>query len=135
MLVQLMYAPLPGVLGLIARHYWFVVRDSAAGRCDRWEVWQSRNAGGESVGHVHCNLMPPGSGVGGGPACLAAEWSGEQACALVAALNRATVDYPHVQRYLAWPGPNSNTFVAWILRRAGIVHPLPWRAFGRSYRA
>lgn len=31
-------------------------------------------------------------------------------------------DYPHRERYLAWPGPNSNIFASWVLRRAGIRH-------------
>jgi hypothetical protein len=133
MVVQLKYAALPGPLGAIARHYWFVVLDAQGGRCDRWEVWQSKDAGGVSVGHLHRNLMHPDSGVGGGPARVEAEWSGDEARALAAVLESAHCSYPHCARYRAWPGPNSNTFAAWILRRAGIDHHLPWRAIGRRY--
>jgi hypothetical protein len=32
-----------------------------------------------------------------------------------------------------WPGPNSNTFVAWVLREAGIDFALDARGIGRSY--
>jgi hypothetical protein len=34
-----------------------------------------------------------------------------------------------------WPGPNSNTFVAWVLREAGVEHALDPRAIGRNYLA
>src|SRR5262245_29940282 len=49
--VQLRCASLPSVLGLIADHYWFVVIEGT-GTCHRWEVWQTSNAGGTSIGHV-----------------------------------------------------------------------------------
>jgi hypothetical protein len=41
--------------------------------------------------------------------------------------------YPFCHRYLPWPGPNSNTFAAWVLRQARIKHRLPWQAFGRDF--
>ena len=33
----------------------------------------------------------------------------------------------------SWPGPNSNTFAAWVLREAGIEYPLHWKAIGSHY--
>ena len=133
MVVQLKYASLPVPLGAIAAHYWFNVVDPVSGACDRWEVWQRKNAGGVSIGHVHCNLKQPDDGVGGGPAQLAAEWSGDAARQIFAILERAWKEYPYRDRYLPWPGPNSNTFVAWVLRAAGIEFPLPWKAIGKDY--
>jgi hypothetical protein len=130
MTVQLWYAPLP-FIGAIAVHHWFVVRDDAGG-CHRWEVWQTRNAGGVSIGHVHCDLKAPEDGVGGGPSRLAVEWTGTDALRIHAVLSQP---YPHAQRYRYWPGPNSNTFVAWVLRRAGIQYALRWRGIGRHWRA
>jgi hypothetical protein len=131
-LAQLRYAPLP-FIGAVAVHYWFVSIDDSGAR-HRWEVWQTRNAGGRSIGHVHCDLKPPDEGVGGGPARLAAEWHGAEAAAIIAVLERSS-GYPHCERYRYWPGPNSNTFVAWVLREAGIRQPLVWKAFGKRYRA
>ena len=78
--VELRYATLPSFLGWFAVHYWFVVFDEQG--CHRWEVWQTKNAGGRSVGHVHCDLKPPDAGVGGGPARLAAQWTGREATAI-----------------------------------------------------
>jgi hypothetical protein len=128
--VQLRYAPLP-FIGALAVHYWFVVFDGGA--CHRWEVWQTKNAGGRSIGHLHCDLKPPDAGVGGGPARIAAEWQGEQAHSIAAVLQKAS-EYPHCQRYRYWPGPNSNTFAAWVLREAGMQQPLDRRAIGCKYR-
>jgi hypothetical protein len=130
--VQLRHAPLPGVLGLFASHYWFVVMDGD--KAQRWEVWQRKNAGGRCIGHVHCDLKPPDAGVGGGPMRIDAEWSGQQAERIKAVLEAAQ-SYPHCFRYRYWPGPNSNTFAAWVLRRAGIAHALARRAVGRGYHA
>jgi hypothetical protein len=128
--VQLRYATLPSLLRLIAAHYWFVVWDG--GECHRWEVWQTKNAGGRAVGHLHCDLKPPDAGVGGGPMRIAAEWTGEEAAALKRVLDNAA-SYPYCQRYFVWPGPNSNTFAAWVLRKAGNAHRLGPMALGKRY--
>ena len=132
MRVELRYATLPSPLGLFSAHYWFVVSDTDGSH--RWEVWQTKNAGGWSIGHVHRDLKPPDAGVGGGPARLGAEWTGFEAAAIRAVLQNVS-EYPHRERYLVWPGPNSNTFAAWVLRRAGIRHRLGWMALGKRYPA
>src|SRR5512134_2097050 len=85
--VQLRYAPLP-LIGAIAVHYWFVVTDEATGEAHRWEVWQTKNAGGRSIGHVHCDLKKPGDGVGGGPSRIVREWRGGEAQAIDAVLQQ-----------------------------------------------
>ena len=38
-------------------------------------------------------------------------------------------------RYRYWPGPNSNSYVAWVLERAGIEYALGWRGIGRRWRS
>src|ERR671928_113732 len=95
MIVQLKYATLPVPLGAIAVHYWFNVVHPDSGACDRWEVWQRKNAGGVSIGHVHCNLKDPDDGVGGGPACLATEWTGDTARKIFSVLDKAWKEYPY----------------------------------------
>jgi hypothetical protein len=128
--VQLRYATLPSLLRFFAVHYWFVVWDSDG--CHRWEVWQTKNAGGRSIGHLHCDLKHPDAGVGGGPARLAAQWTGDQAIAIKRVLEKAQA-YPFCQKYRYWPGPNSNTFAAWVLRQAGVQHKLGPLALGKRY--
>ena len=135
MLVQLRCAPLP-FIGAVAVHYWFVVIDDS-GRTRRWEVWQTKNAGGRplgtAAGHVHCDLKAPESGVGGGPSRIETEWRGEQALAIAAVLGEP-LRYPECGRYRIWPGPNSNSFVAWVLQTAGVAYRLGWRGIGRGWR-
>ncbi len=85
------------------------------------------------MGHLHCNLKAPDADVGGGPAYVHAEWHGEEAQKLASVLRSSETGYPHTHRYLPWPGPNSNTFAAWVLRTAGIDLELPWRAIGKDF--
>jgi hypothetical protein len=127
--VQLRHAPLPWI-GAFAWHYWFVVTDETG--CHRWEVWQTKNAGGTCIGHVHCDLKSPEDGVGGGPSRLATEWGGDDALKIARVL-RAVHNYPYCETYHYWPGPNSNTFVAWVLREAGIPQRLSRRGIGKNY--
>ena len=131
MRVELRYASLPFPLSALAVHHWFVVFDENA--CTRWEVWQTKNAGGFCIGHVHRDLKGPDEGVGGGPARLAASWDGPVAARLASILG-GIQSYPYCERYRYWPGPNSNTFAAWVLRQAGVEHELHWKAFGKNYR-
>jgi Protein of unknown function (DUF3750) len=130
--VQLRYATLPHFLRAIAVHHWFAVFDPATRQWQRWEVWQAKDAGGKSMGHVHCDLRHPDCGVGGGAYRLAVEWNGHAARAICSVLNNAR-DYPYRDRYRAWPGPNSNTFVAWVLREAGLHYSFDPRAIGKDY--
>lgn len=135
--VELWYAPLPRPLSWFAWHHWFVVRHGET--IDRWEVWQSQSAGGESTGHIHKNLMRPESGVGGGASVRLFRWQGMEAENIVRILEHAWTNYPHRLRYLAFPGPNSNTFVAWVLKRAGLAGDaallLGRQAIGRGWRS
>ena len=130
MIVELKYAGIPR-LGLIAVHYWFVTTDKD--RRDRWEVWQRAGAGGESIGHLHRNLMRPDSNVGGSPTQLEKHWDGDQAERIVTVLRRSWEEYPYRTFYRALPGPNSNTFVAWVLREATIAHRLSWKGIGKQF--
>jgi hypothetical protein len=42
--------------------------------------------------------------------------------------------YPWPDRYRAWPGPNSNTFVAWVARDVpGLGLDLPPTAIGKDW--
>jgi len=130
--VQLRSAPMPTALAYIARHHFFVVFDPAEGQWHRWELWQHADAGGLSWGHVHRDLLGPDSDVGGGAPRVEREWHGSDARALLAVLRRPG-DYPHRNTYVAVPGPDCNTYVAWVLREAGVSADLDPRALGKDY--
>jgi len=129
---QLRYATLPSFLRPLAVHYWFVVFSPEIKEWERWELWQDTNAGGTSWGHIHKNLMYPGDGVGGGPSVIEMEWRGAVAQNIYAVLN-APARYPYRDVYLPWPGPNSNTYIAWILRQSQAAYDLDPRAIGKDY--
>lgn len=127
--VQLRAARIP-IIGRIAHHYWLVV----AGDADpvRWEIWQWRDAGGESWGHLHRNLMEFDRGVGNGPSWVVHRWRDDAAAPFAARLELAPETYPWRHRYLPWPGPNSNTFVRWVIDDATLMG---WQALGKRYPA
>jgi len=116
--VELWAAPLPRPLSPLAWHGWFVVREGE--RATRWEVWQRRDAGGVSAGHVHRDLMRPEGAVGGGPAQRLVSFDADDSARLAAVLKGALETYPHRYLYRYWPGPNSNTFIRWVLDEAGL---------------
>ncbi|WDE03116.1 DUF3750 domain-containing protein [Thalassomonas viridans] len=132
--VELRAAKIPGPPGLIADHYWFViVKGAEAGHRQRWEVWQQKNAGGQSWQHLHKNLKAWHSGVGNGPSRVEYCWRGAQAARLIRGLETSPQNYPYLARYRYWPGPNSNTYVQWVLDQAGInMTPGP-SAIGKDY--
>jgi Protein of unknown function (DUF3750) len=51
---------------------------------------------------------------------------------LAASLAKAP-EYPYRRRYLAWPGPNSNTYIAWVLRDAGVPWNMGPKCIGKDY--
>jgi len=132
LVVQLRRATLPRRRAWVAVQYWFVIYEPGGGRWQRWEVWQYPGSGGDSWAHVHRNMMHPDANLGGGKCLLVREWRGAAAGRLVAAV-RQSPHYPCRQTYRAWPGPNSNTYVAWILRQAKVSFDLGPKAIGRDY--
>jgi hypothetical protein len=56
----------------------------------------------------------PGRPWFGSPAILLQEKIGEEAETLVEKISAAVASYPFPDEYRMWPGPSSNSFVAWI---------------------
>ena len=136
--VHLRAAPLPAI-GLLAVHLYFVVSSGPDSPWERWEVWQWRNAFRErknpkqkAYGHLHVNLMDPLSAIGGGPSFMVQTWSGETAAKIIAVIHEQAEKYIS-RRYLLWPGPNSNTYIARIINYAGVSASLPGTAIGKDW--
>ena len=104
-------------LGAIAVHHWFVIDD--CGEQSRWEVWQTANVIcndiGESWDHLHRDLLPLEQGMRNGAAYKLEQWTGETARQLIQRIRSSPEQYPWCNKYRYWPGPNSNTYVQWIL--------------------
>ncbi|MGE5087985.1 MAG: DUF3750 domain-containing protein, partial [Candidatus Levyibacteriota bacterium] len=65
---------------------------------------------------------------------LIGDLRGAAAEAVIARLPDAAASYPWARSYTAWPGPNSNTFTAWIGRAIPELQlTLPSLAIGKDY--
>ena len=138
--IELRAAKIPWI-GTIAYHYWFVVIQDD--RQDRWEVWQNKiiksyHPRHLNWGHLHYNLMDPHAGVGNGGSWVAHQWQGADGIGLAQLIEATPQIYPYADRYLLWPGPNSNTYVQWILNQASLKADLQpfqlcWRGWGKDF--
>lgn len=129
--VELRAAKIPWI-GWLAVHYWYVVLEDQ--QTTRWEVWQRAGLSPESWGHLHKNLMPCNAGVGNGGSWCEYTWTGEFATQLAQILTASPETYPYCDRYCYFPGPNSNTYVQWVLQQAGNPHRLSRKGIGKGFK-
>lgn len=139
---ELRAAPLPNFLNKIAIHLY--LNFYFANTVERWELWQSKDAF-ETIktsqpqnekfcqGHIYKNLKFPLDGVGGGPSFGIDNWQGEDAEKIYQTTINFSQNYQYIDRYLAWPGPNSNTFIANILKESKVEICLPATAIGKDF--
>jgi Protein of unknown function (DUF3750) len=130
-IVDLRSAKIPKI-GLIAVHYWFVIREGK--QEERWEIWQTKQVGKISWGHLHLNLMKGDRGVGNGDSVLENQWHNSSAQKITDIIRASPQIYPYNYLYRYYPGPNSNTYVQWILDKAEISYNLSIRGIGKNYR-
>ena len=65
---------------------------------------------------------------------LLADHRGARAEAMIGQIEAAVAAYPWRESYRLWPGPNSNTFVAWVARHVPALRlDLPPTAIGKDY--
>ena len=65
-----------------------------------------------------------------------AEYRGPGTEQLIDRIEAAIETYPFKDRYLSWPGPNSNTFLAHVAREVPELRlDIPANAIGKDYRA
>lgn len=65
---------------------------------------------------------------------IIAELRGPPAEQAIAEIEKAVKSYPYVDDYRLWPGPNSNTFVAYVARRIPELElELPVTAIGKDF--
>lgn len=132
--VALVSAPIP-VLGPVARHSWLVVRAPGEETWERWDLFE--NGTGR---HGLVTRQPVGSDDGAladmGNGGSTVEWvvEGDEAAAFATCIRREGPRYPARERYRAWPGPNSNSFVDAMLRACRLARPMSATAIGKDYR-
>jgi hypothetical protein len=65
---------------------------------------------------------------------LIAELRGEKAESAIPKIHEAALSYPYPAAYRIWPGPNSNTFISYIIRRVPEIGvELPPHAIGKDW--
>jgi hypothetical protein len=100
--------------GWFGVHTWIAVKPARAERFTVHEVvgWQTRRTGNGVRTSQRAADM---TWYGNRPEVLA-DVRGPGAEAVIGRIEAAVADYAYARDYRAWPGPNSNTFVAEVLR-------------------
>ena len=131
-MVQVYGARTLGIKGLFGVHTWVAVKPTDAPEWTVYEVigWRLRY----SDSAVVVRNRPPDARWFGSAPELYAERRGPGVDELIKRIDKAARDYPYASEYTVWPGPNSNTFTAWISRAVPELEvDLPATAIGKDY--
>jgi len=115
--------------GIFAVHSWIVIKEPGAPRYTRYDY----TAWGEPI-RIN-GFAPDGRWFGGAPETIAAA-DGEAASRMIPKIRAAVEGYQwrSTGDYRAWPGPNSNTFVAAVLAAVPELQAaLPPTAIGKDF--
>jgi hypothetical protein len=131
-IVQVYGARTRGAKGMFGVHTWVAVKPSGAGEWTVYEVMGWRLRWSDNVVVVR-NRDPDGRWFGAEPE-LYADKRGPGVDELIKRIDKAAREYPYAGEYTVWPGPNSNTFTAWITRAVPELEvDLPATAIGKDY--
>ena len=118
--------------GLFGVHTWVAVKAAGAEAYTVYEVIGWRLRVRDAVVAIH-ERTPDARWYGAEPELLA-DKRGAAAEALIARIDAAARSYPWANEYTLWPGPNSNTFTAWITSAVPELQvDLPPTAIGKDY--
>ena len=131
-IIQVYAARVVGWRGVFGVHTWIAVKPAAAAEYTVYEIigWRLRS---QDTALVVRHRAPDMRWFGSAPE-LVAEKRGADVEELIARIDRAARSYPWAGEYTMWPGPNSNTFTAWVLRAVPELEAdLPPTAIGKDY--
>ncbi|MDA8231345.1 MAG: DUF3750 domain-containing protein [Magnetospirillum sp.] len=128
--VQVYGAPTFSWRGVFAIHTWIVVKPSGAPAYTRYEV-----IGWDPPPMIKVDwAAPDGLWYGKRPIVLL-DRRGAGVDGVIERVHMAVGRYPYADRYVVWPGPNSNTFIAHIARSVPELGlDLPANAIGKDFR-
>lgn len=130
--VQVYAARAWGWRGWFAVHTWIATKPSNASAYTVYEVIGWRQNRGLPVLRIEQDI-PDRMWFGSQPQLLA-DRRGKDADTLIEAIDRAARAYPWPDTYTIFPGPNSNTFTAWVARQVPELKlELPFTAIGSGY--
>ena len=141
--VLIVSVPASGQRGKFITHSWVVLKRENASSWSRYDVlgFASRDADGALNGRWLGNsptlnrYAPDGRWFGRSPVPIA-DAQGTTAAAMIPKIEAVIENYEAMAgHYRFWPGPNSNTFVAAVLRAAPELRAsLPPTAIGKDFR-
>jgi len=118
--------------GVFSVHTWIAVKPTGVPRYTRYEVLGFGVANGAPA--VRIDRTGPDNYWFGARPQIILDRRGPGVDALIEEIHAAVADYPYPHEYRAWPGPNSNTFTAYIARRVpGLGLDLPSNAVGKDF--
>jgi uncharacterized protein YceK len=121
-----------GWRGWFAIHTWIAAKSTNGAAYTVYEVIGWRQRRGLPVVRIEKDL-PDRYWYGERPRLLK-DFRGDGVDKLIAAVDLAAKSYPWPNTYKAFPGPNSNTFTAWIARQVPELGlELPFSAIGSGY--
>lgn len=121
-----------GARGAVSVHTWISVKPTNA---DAYTVYQKigwRLRYGNSAMSFREDI-PDRHWYGAKP-WLLGDLRGDGIDAVIEKIHQAAMAYPHANEYRLWPGPNSNSFTAWVLREVPELRAdLPPIAIGKDW--
>jgi hypothetical protein len=130
--LQVYAARAVGLKGMLGVHTWVAVKPAGAPAYTRYEVvgW-GVDRGAPAV---RVNRTGPDNYWFGAAPELLVDLRGEGVDALIERVQAAVTTYPYPSTYRTWPGPNSNTFTAYVARAVPELRlDLPPTAVGKDY--
>jgi hypothetical protein len=129
--VQVWGARPRGGKGIFGVHTWVAVKPQGAAEFTVYEIIGWRLRWSDSALVIRNRAPTQWFGAEGE---LYAEKRGPGVEALIERIDKAAREYPYASTYTVWPGPNSNTFTAWIARAVPELEvDLPATAIGKDY--
>ena len=118
--------------GIFAMHTWIAVKPTDAPRFTRYEVMGFGVSEGAPAVRVD-RTGPDNYWFGATPEVIL-DRRGPGVDAMIEKIRVAVTAYPYPQSYRAWPGPNSNTFTAYVGRAVPELDlDMPANAMGKDY--
>ncbi len=118
--------------GVFSVHTWIAVKPTGAESYTRYEVLGFGVANGAPA--VRIDRMGPDNYWFGARPYVVLDRRGAGVDAVIDKIRAAVASYPYPHEYRAWPGPNSNTFTAYVGRQVpelGLA--LPSNAIGKDF--
>ena len=130
--VQVYAARTWGARGAVGVHTWISVKPANATAYTVYQKigWRLR------YGNSALSFRPdtPDRKWYGAQPWLLADIRGDDVDSVIEKVHHAAMAYPYANEYRLWPGPNSNTFTAWVVRRVPELRAdLPPTAIGKDW--